>query len=488
MTIAFVAFAVLLLLPGLLVVRAPWTAVPALSLAFWVLSMGWPLGQSRGRVLGVAVLISFLLALLRLLPKHEVPPPPGWQGPPPPEPPPRPGRPSPRLASGPSLVVLAAALVVVGTAGLSQHAPGPDMAFQTTAARLMVWHDGMPVTGEPLLPLAPFGAHEPALATIASDLSSLSGLDPARAVLMVFVGAIALMLLGLFALEATWLPAAAVAAISGLALAQGVGWLRLWGSGDAFLCLGFVLGAAALLLGHGSRSSAFAAGMLAGAALFAQPLLAAAVWVGCGFMLLSRQRANALSTGTAGGVRRAAIGRFALATAFGLVLAGPGLRPAVAALSARELTAILTSPAGRDMARFVGGLVVVLLAAACARPLAAGTRRARAGFVVLSATAGAVLALTVYAGIAVGQLPAERQRELLRLAVWTQPLDVVCAPAELLDWVPAITGRAVADPGPWIPPIYADEWARRMPRPCVRENQTLRNVRVIPYVPGLPRR
>ena len=34
------AFVVLLLLPGLLVVRAPWPAVPFLSLSFWALSWG----------------------------------------------------------------------------------------------------------------------------------------------------------------------------------------------------------------------------------------------------------------------------------------------------------------------------------------------------------------------------------------------------------------------------------------------------------------
>ncbi len=32
---------VLLLLPGLLVVRAPWTAVPFLSAAFWIVSWWW---------------------------------------------------------------------------------------------------------------------------------------------------------------------------------------------------------------------------------------------------------------------------------------------------------------------------------------------------------------------------------------------------------------------------------------------------------------
>jgi len=76
------ALALLSLLPGTLVVRAPWTAVPALSLAFWALGAWWPPLAGRGRFLAAALLAFGLLALLRLLPKHEVPPPPGWRVPP----------------------------------------------------------------------------------------------------------------------------------------------------------------------------------------------------------------------------------------------------------------------------------------------------------------------------------------------------------------------------------------------------------------------
>ena len=35
------ALLALALLPGLLVARAPWAAVPALSLAFWIVGAGW---------------------------------------------------------------------------------------------------------------------------------------------------------------------------------------------------------------------------------------------------------------------------------------------------------------------------------------------------------------------------------------------------------------------------------------------------------------
>ena len=260
------SLAALLLLPGLLVVRAPWTAVPALSLAFWALTAWWPplAGLGRGRFLSAALLASGLLALLRLLPRHEVPPPPGWTPPPAVPPPARPGLPPPRLASAASLLVLAASLGLLAPVPLWHHAPGPRLAFQTTTARLLVWRDAVPATAEPLVPLAPVGAHAPALATLAADASHLSDLDPAVSVLLVAVAAAGLLLVGLFALHATWAPprAAALGALVGLAAAPWPGTLVPWGEGEALLALGLALPAAALLLGHASRSSAVAAAML----------------------------------------------------------------------------------------------------------------------------------------------------------------------------------------------------------------------------------
>src|SRR5512147_3138655 len=98
-TLALLPLAALVLLPGLLVVRAPWTAVPALSIAFWVLSAWWPpfAGLGRGRFVSAALTAFGLLLLLRAIPKHEVPPPPGWNPLPAPPAPPRPGLPVPRL-------------------------------------------------------------------------------------------------------------------------------------------------------------------------------------------------------------------------------------------------------------------------------------------------------------------------------------------------------------------------------------------------------
>ncbi len=99
--------------------------------------------------------------------------------------------------------MLAAALALLVPLPLWHHAPGPRLAFQTTTSRLVVWRDGIPASFEPLLPLEPVGAHAPALATLAADVSLLTGVDPGKAVLAVVAAAAGLLLVGLFALHAT---------------------------------------------------------------------------------------------------------------------------------------------------------------------------------------------------------------------------------------------------------------------------------------------
>jgi hypothetical protein len=456
MVVTLMALAALLLLPGLLVGRAPWPAVPALSLAFWALSSWWPAfsGLARGRFVAAALFVAALLLLIRVLPKHEVPPPPGTS-PPAPQPRRRSGRPTPRLASAPVAVLLGVALTLLAFACLWHHAPGPRMAFQTTSARLVLWRDGIPLSAEPLLPLAPFGAHAPALATVAADLSALSGSDPARAVVLVFVAASGLLLLGLFMLEAAWLPpwAAVLGALSGLAAAQGLDWLALWGPGEAALCLGLVLPASALVLGHSSRSSAFAAGALLGAGLLAQPLLTLAVWGACATALLWRRG-------------RPGLGRLVSASAAAAALGGPGLVPALRALSLDELPVIL-SPSARDAAAFLLGSAALLFAVPAGRWLSPPARGARLAVTVpLGLAFGACLVAAVQLPIAAAQLPSASEEALARVARITGPLDAVCAPTPLRDWIPALAGRAPGEPGPWIPAIYRDEWSARVRRRC----------------------
>ncbi len=175
--LGLLAFVVLLLLPGLLVVRAPWPAVPFLSLAFWVLSWGWLFGASREPFLRGALLGFFLLVLLRLLKPLDGRRP-GW----------------------PTVLVLIAAALPLLAFFLWPLCPGAEMSFHSLGARLVVWRDGLPATYEPLAPMRPFGAHAPALPALAADVSLLSGLPAAKSVLLVHQAALGLLLIGLFAL------------------------------------------------------------------------------------------------------------------------------------------------------------------------------------------------------------------------------------------------------------------------------------------------
>jgi hypothetical protein len=454
--LALLPLAALVLLPGLLVARAPWTAVSALSLAFWALSAWWPpfAGLGRGRFVSVAAAAFGLLLLLRLLPKHEVPPPPGWPAPPVPPTRPRPGPPPPPLASVGSIVVLAAALALLAPLPLWDNAPGPALAFQTTTARLLVWRDGIPATAEPLLPLAPVGAHAPAIATLAADASGLSGLDPSRSVPLVVVLAAGLLLVGLFALHATWAPprAAALGALVGLAAAPWPGSLAPWGEGEALLALGFALPAAALIVGHTSRSSAVAAGMLLAASALAQPCIAAIVLAGC----------------TIAAKRDPLVGRYriVLCGSLALVLAAPGLYPLVQSLSLHEARGILLSVRALDLPPAALGLVLAALAPLLFPRLPARSLSGRAATAAIATVATVLLVARVHGWIASGQLPLPVRAALARVARETSPIQSVCAPPGTLDWVPALAGRAAGEPGPWIPPIYGDEWARRPRKAC----------------------
>jgi hypothetical protein len=454
--LAVLLVATLVLLPGLLVVRAPWTAVPALSLAFWALSAWWPplASLGRGRFLAATLTVFGLLFLLRLLPKHEVLPPPGWVPGPAPPPRTRPGLPPPTLASAASLLVVAASVALLGPLPLWHNAPGPALAFQTTTARLLVWRDGVPATAEPLLPLAPVGAHAPAVATLAADASRLSGLDPALSVLIVVVVAAGLLLVGLFSLHATWAPprAAALGALVGLAAAPWPGALAPWGEGEALLALAFALPAAALILGHASRSSAVAAGMLLAASALAQPCIAAIVLVGCTIAakVVSRERGS----------------RSILSALVALLLAAPGLWPLAQSLSPREAEAVLLSVRPDALLPSGVGLVLAAFAPLLFVRLAARARGASAATAAVATVAAALLVARVHGWIGSGQLPVTIRSALARVATETGPLRSVCAPEGARDWVPALAGRAAGEPGPWVPLVYADEWARRPRKPC----------------------
>ena len=354
--------------------------------------------------------------------------------------------------------MLGAALALLLPLPLWQHAPGPRLAFQTTTSRLLVWRDGIPASFEPLLPLEPVGAHAPALATLAADVSLLTGVDSGKALLAVVAAAAGLLLVGLFALHATWAPprAAALGSLVALAASSWPGFLSLWGEGEALLALVFLLPAVALLLGHASRSSAVAAAVLLAAGALAQPLLA----------VLALALASAAALARRGPVAPLAR-RLAGSGFLALILAAPGLLPLARAASAREWVAIATASRTHELVPFAASLLLAALA-----PLAfvqAAERRsaaARAAVAGVSVLAALLLLARVHGWFASGQLSESTRAALSRAAQVTTPLDAICAGEGERDFVPALAGRRAGEPGVWIPWIYADEWARRERRPC----------------------
>src|SRR5439155_13970673 len=150
--------AALLLLPGFLVVRAPWTAVPFLSLFFWIASWWWLPSGGRSRFLAGALLAFALGALLRLV------------------------RLRPERFSWPAMVAVAAALVRASAAFVPIVGTGTRLG--SVAAQLMVWHDGLPLTYVPLREAGSFGAHSHGFDALAADLSLLSGLTVPRALVL----------------------------------------------------------------------------------------------------------------------------------------------------------------------------------------------------------------------------------------------------------------------------------------------------------------
>jgi hypothetical protein len=245
---AAAALAALLLLPGLLVVRAPWTAVPFLSLFFWIASWWWLPSVGRARFVGAALAAFVLAAVLRLL---------RFDG---------------RRPSWPPLLALAAALLHAAIGLMSAPA-----RLETVPAQLMVWHDGLPKSYVPLREAGRFGAHAHGLDGLAADLAQLSGLRVTGAVALASAAARGLSSIGLYALLAR-LSAPAPAALATLGVTLVAGALVAVDLGlapAASVALGFSLTASGLLARSPSRSAAVAAGAFAGAAAMTQPRVVA---------------------------------------------------------------------------------------------------------------------------------------------------------------------------------------------------------------------
>ena len=131
------------------------------------------------------------------------------------------------------------------------------------------------------------------------------------------------------------------------------------------------------------------------------------------------------------------------------------------------MLATLTASRTHELAPFAFGLLLAVLAPlafvrTAPRPSAAG-RTAVAGATLL---AGLLLVARVHGWFASGQLDARARAALSRAAAVTSPIESICAGEGERDFVPALAGRRAGEPGPWIPRVYADEWARRERRPC----------------------
>jgi len=420
------AFAVLLLLPGLLVVRAPWSAVPFLSLSFWALSWGFLFGASRQGFLRAALVGFLLLALLRLLKPLGL-----------------------RVPRGPTLLVLAAAVLPLLAFLRWPVCPGAEMSFHSLGARLLVWRDGLPVTYEPLVALRPFGAHAPALPALAADVSLLSGLAPAKAVLLVHQAAFGLLIIALNALLARRLVPSPDPVVCGLGAVVAVALARVpaafaaFGDGGPILALAFAVAAAAWLGPTGRRSAAVAAGCFLGASALAQPALAGAALVALGLRLRPWRD---------GGGRL----RLGLAAGLAVALAAPLLLRLAAALSRAEAMAALPGPWG--LASVLAALAVAVLAPLLVRRLWPPRGWAVVGLAVLVLTA---VGVSVHDGIERGNGlrpgPAEAAA-VARLAADAGSWEAVCIePGSAGLWIPALAGRRVSHA--WAPLVYREELA-----------------------------
>jgi hypothetical protein len=425
------ALSALLLLPGLLVVRAPWTAVPVLSVSFWTVSWWWLPGAGREGFLRAALLIFLLTVSLRLLKPLGLRPP-----------------------RGPAVLVAVAALARIAPFFLWPVAPGPDMSFHALTALVMVWRDGLPVTYEPLLPLHTFGAYPPGLHALAADLALLSGMAPHRAVFLVSLAGQGLLHVAAFALLKRFLaaPAAGWAAVFAVGLVRLPTALLGLGEGTSVLALALVLAASAHLVRGSDRSPAVAAGLFLGAAAVCHPPLMGAGALTLG-LALRRRRAD--------GQEHA--GRLWLAAFVALLAAGPFL---------------LRLPLGRlGLTRLlqrvdVRGVALPALALAAAVVLAFGIDRLMRGR-ALAARRMTLLLLAV-ATCECARRDALVQPRLvtgddLVAMAWigenTRPLDLICnrdRPSGL--WIPALAGRAIREP--WLPLLYRDDPEARPRGPC----------------------
>jgi hypothetical protein len=235
---AAAAAAALVALPGVLVVRSPWRAMPLVSLAFWVVSWTWHSGGSRTRVLHALLLMFAALALLRVL------------------------RPGPLPARGRAQVLIVLAAIVLAALGATRAVPsGARAPLEALTAQLLGWHDGWPLSFEPLSPRQPFEAD--GVAALTADVVLLSGAPVHRALFAVTAAADVALLLALWSLASIRWPPGRAAIVAAAALLPAAALAEA----SAVLAAAFAVEAAALWHDRRGHPSAFTAGACLAAGL-----------------------------------------------------------------------------------------------------------------------------------------------------------------------------------------------------------------------------
>jgi len=257
---AFATAAALAALPGVLVVRAPWRAVPLVSLAFWVTSWWWLFGASRTRFLHVGLAVFAALSLFRVI---------------------RPG-PLPRRGWA-QLMIVVSAVVVAGAQARRAVPSGTDAPIDALSAQLLAWHDGWPVSFEPLSPRRPFEAS--GLAAVTADVVLLSGVPAHRALAAMTAVADIALLLALWSLACIRLPHGRAAVVAAAALLPATA----LGEASGVLAAAFAVEAAALWQERRGHPSAFTAGACVAAGLATDAAIALGALIVA--LLLARIRA-----------------------------------------------------------------------------------------------------------------------------------------------------------------------------------------------------
>lgn len=292
MLLAVLAAVLLLLLPGGLMLLAPWSIRPFLSAAFWITSWWWlpRLGPGRASFLQGALVAFGLLGLTRFLKPIELA---------------RPSRARALVGAGMALLLL--------WPSLTRWPVPPETAFEALTARLLLDRDGVPGTYEPLLPIHAFGLRPSGFSGWAADVGLLSGSGPLEATLVAAGMTQALLLLAMFHVLRR-VAGERPAALGSVCLAAGV---AVFAGVPCRTVLGVALAlAAGPHLTSRNKAPAVAAGVLLGASLLSGGIVSPVVVL---VLVIAVGAGRALRS--SGGGRR----RLALASAVGVLVSVPTL-------------------------------------------------------------------------------------------------------------------------------------------------------------------